>query len=46
MINNTMFLSMIIDIQTDVNYLKKVTTKLQEAVEELKQINDKEEEDD
>lgn len=45
MLNNTMLMSLIVDIQTDINYLKKVTTKLQEAVEELREINDKEDED-
>ena len=45
MYNNQVFLmSCIADIQTDIEYLKKVTTKLQDAVNELKEINDKEEE--
>lgn len=43
MLTNPMLMSLIVDIQTDINYLKKVTTKLQEAVEELREINDKEE---
>lgn len=45
-IPNPMLIALIADIQTDINYLKKVTTKLQEAVEELRDINDKEETDD
>lgn len=43
MLTNPMLMALIVDIQTDIEYLKKVTTKLQEAVEELKEINDKEE---
>lgn len=39
MINNTMLMSLLIDIQTDINYLKKLAEKLIE-------INDKEENED
>lgn len=46
MLDNPMLLGVIIDIQTDIEYLKKLTRKLQEAVEELKEINDKEENED
>lgn len=46
MLTNPMVMALIVDIQTDVNYLKKVTTKLQEAVEELREINDKEDNED
>lgn len=46
MINQTFIMACIADIQTDIEYLKKVTTKLQEAVNELKEINDKEENND
>lgn len=41
MINNTMLMSLIIDIQTDIEYLKKVSYKLQEAIEELQELNEK-----
>lgn len=46
MLNNTTLFALIVDIQTDIEYLKKITRKLQEAVEELKEINDKEENED
>jgi predicted house-cleaning noncanonical NTP pyrophosphatase (MazG superfamily) len=46
MINNVFLMSCIADIQTDIEYLKKVTTKLQEAVNELKEINDMEDDQD
>jgi hypothetical protein len=43
-INEAMLMALLMDIQSDINYLKNITTKLQEAVNELKEINDKEEE--
>lgn len=40
--NNTMFImSVIADIQTDIEYLKKVVKKLQETTEELQELNEK-----
>lgn len=42
MINNNLFImSVIADIQTDIEYLKKVVKKLQETTEELHELNEK-----
>ena len=40
--NNQLFImSVIADIQTDIEYLKKVSYKLQDAIEELQELNEK-----
>lgn len=39
--NNMILMSMIADIQTDIEYLKKVSYKLQDAIEELQELNEK-----
>ena len=41
MFNQTMLMSLIADIQTDIEYLKKVSHKLQDAIEELQELNKK-----
>lgn len=41
MFNNVMLMSLIADIQTDIEYLKKVVKKLQETTEELHELNEK-----